>query len=82
MFSICASLKKSLFNVDTQCAVFDTYVTSVLLYASEIWGWHKSGDVEKVHVNFCKKVLGEGPKAAINFMYYELDRVSLTVEMK
>ena len=52
LFSICASLK----NHSTQCAVFDTYVTSVYLYASEIWGWHKSGDVEKVHVNFCRKV--------------------------
>ena len=63
LFSICASLKNHSFNVETQCAVFDTYVTRVLLYASEVWGWHKSGDVEKVNVNFCRKVLGVGPKA-------------------
>ena len=63
------------------CCLIDTYVTSVLLYA-EVWGWHKSGDVEKVHVNFCRKVLGLGPKAAINFMYCELGRVHLTVKMK
>ena len=56
-----ASLKNHSFNVETQCAVFDTYVTSVLLYGSEIWGWHKSGDVENIHVNFCRKVLGVGP---------------------
>ena len=62
--------------------VFFKYVTSVLFYASEIWGWHKSGDVEKVHVNFCREVLGAGPKAAINFMYSELGRVPLSVKMK
>ena len=61
---------------------FDTYVTSVLLNASEIWGLHKSGDVEKVHVNFCRKILGVGSKTAINFMYCELDRVPPTVKMK
>ena len=59
---------------------FDTYVTSVLLYASEDWDCHKYGDVEKVHVNFCRKVLGVGTKAAINFMYYELGRVPLSVK--
>ena len=83
LFSICATLKKSLFfNVETQCADFDTYVTSVLLYGSEIWGLHKSGEVEKVHVNFCRKILGVGSKTAINFMYCELDRVPSTVKMK
>ena len=46
LFSICGSLKNHSFNIETQCAVFDTYATSVLLYAS---------DVEKVHVNFCRK---------------------------
>ena len=77
LFSICAP-----FHLETQCAVFDTYVTSVLMYASEIWVWHKSSDVEKVHVNFCREVLGAGPKAAINFLYSELGRVPLSVKMK
>ena len=38
--------------------------------------------VEKVHVNFCRKVLGVGTKASINYMYCELGRVPLTVKMK
>ena len=57
-------------------------MTSVLLYGSEIWGLRKSADVEKVHVNFCRKILGVGSKTAINFMYCELHRVPLTVKMK
>ena len=66
LFSIWASLKNHSFNVEIQCAVFDTNVTSVHMYASG--GWQKSGDVEKVHANFCRKVLGVEPKTAINFM--------------
>ena len=42
----------------------------------------KSGDVEKVHINFCRKVLGVGQKAVINFMHCELGRVPLSVKMK
>ena len=46
LISIWASLKNHSFNVEIQCAVFDTNVTSVHMYTSEIWGWQKSGDVE------------------------------------
>ena len=30
--------RKALFSI---CAVFYTYVTNVILYASEIWGWRR-----------------------------------------
>ena len=40
LLSICASLKNHSLKVETQCAVFDTYVTSVLLYASVGAGKH------------------------------------------
>ena len=73
LFSISGSLKNHSLNVETQFTVSDTYATSVLLYAS---------DVEKVQGNFCRKVLGVGPKAEINFMYCELGRVPLPVKMK
>lgn len=54
-FSICSKLKNHAFNISTQCSIFDTYINSILGYASEIWGHHKAPEVEKVHTNFCKK---------------------------
>ena len=53
-----SKLRSHYFNVQTQCSVFDTYVDSILSYSSEIWVFHKAPDVEKIHVDFCKKILG------------------------
>ena len=63
-------------------SVFDTYVSSVLNYASEIWGFHKATDVEKIHTKFCKRVLGLGKKSCNNFVYYELGRYPLNIIRK
>ena len=38
--------------------LFDTYVLSVLNYGCEIWGNIKGENVERVHRNFCKYLLG------------------------
>lgn len=42
----------------TQINVFDTYVNCVLCYGSELWSFHKGLVVEKVHINFCNRILG------------------------
>ena len=62
LFAISSKLKKHEFNVETLCSVFDTYVCSVLLNGSELWGFHRCADVEKVHLNFCKNILAVGKK--------------------
>ena len=61
-FAISNTMKNYSFNVKTQCSVFDTYVHSILSYACEIWGFHKAPDIEKVHLNFCKRILGVNKK--------------------
>ena len=58
------------------------FVTSVLLYAADIWSWHKAFAVENVHVKFYMKVLGVKPKAGINFMCCELGKLPLAVKIK
>ena len=39
-------------NMETKLHVFDTYVSSVLNYGCEVWGFHLAHDIEKVHMNF------------------------------
>ena len=82
LFALTSKFKKHEFNVETLCSVFDTYVCSVFLYGSELWGFHKCFDVEKVHLNFCKNILSVGKKTANNMVYFELGRLPLTVKMK
>ena len=47
-----------------------------------MWGFYKSAEVEKVHLNFCKNILGVGKKTSNNMVYFELERLPLTVKMK
>uniref|UniRef100_K1QT84 Reverse transcriptase zinc-binding domain-containing protein n=1 Tax=Magallana gigas TaxID=29159 RepID=K1QT84_MAGGI len=82
MFSISSKMKDLNFNVETQLNVFDTYVKSVLSYGAEIWGFHKGQDVEKVHINFCKKVLGVRKNTCNSAVYYEVGRFPLEIFRK
>ena len=37
--------------------LFDCLVESVLSYSSEVWGFHKAPDIERVHTRFCRSLL-------------------------
>jgi len=37
-------------NTTTQIAIFDTYLSSVLNYICEGWGYHAAKDIEKIHI--------------------------------
>jgi hypothetical protein len=39
-------------------SLFDTYVASILNYGCEVWGSHCEKDVENVHLEYLKYVLG------------------------
>ena len=45
------------------------YVSSMLNYGCEVWGYHKADDVEKVHICYIKRIL-KGRKPAVNYMVY------------
>ena len=44
--------------VNTFFKVFDSKISSVLLYGSEIWGLQYMHCIENVHVQACKRLLG------------------------
>ena len=52
------------------CRLFDKLVAPVILYASEIWGFHASLAVERVHLKLCKWLL-KVPNCTTNEMVYE-----------
>ena len=37
--------------------LFDLLVSSILLYASEVWGFENKESIEKVHLQFSKNIL-------------------------
>jgi hypothetical protein len=43
-------------------ALFSIHICMYAVYGSELWGFHKCADVEKIHLNFCKNIIAVGKK--------------------
>ena len=82
LFSILNVCNKNYFNIETMLSVFDTYVNTVLSYGSEVWGFHPGQDVEKIHLLFCKTLLGLRKGTCNDFIYSKLGRFPLYITRK
>ena len=57
--------------------LFDKFITPILSYGCEIWGFHPSPDIEKFHLSFCKRILCVKKSTQNDFIYGELGRYPL-----
>lgn len=63
-------MKNLYFNHVTRSPLFDTYVGSVLRYASEVWEFHKGGAFCKIHLGYWNKIMLKVRKNNSFFMVY------------
>ena len=77
MFGLKRKCSQMNFNHMTLLTLFDTYVASIANYGSEIWGFHSAPDLEKVHLDFCKSILGVKRSTPNPMVYCELGRLPL-----
>ncbi len=57
--------------------LFDKLVLPILNYSGEVWGFAKSNQIERVHLKFCKRLLGVKISTQNDFIYGELGRMSM-----
>jgi hypothetical protein len=57
MFHTLKICNNNALNVETKLQIFDADVSSILNYCCEIWGFSDAKDVEKVHSEFCKRIM-------------------------
>lgn len=62
--------------------LFDCLVGSVLGYASEVWGFHGGPNVERIHTQFCRSLLGVKKSTNLSALYSELGRKPLIIFRK
>ncbi len=55
---ILANIRKYDFSPKIMCQLFDAFVSSILSYGSEVCGMTKSKEIERIHLKFCKTILG------------------------
>ena len=82
LFCLMKEVQKHNFNVPTLLSLFDIYVSPVLNYCSEIWGYMKAQEIEKIHTMFLKRLLGVKRSTKNDMIYSETDRLPLIVNRK
>ena len=65
--------------IEDKIKFFDSLVQPILIYGCEIWGFHKAGDIERVHVKFLKQILGVRRQTSDIAVYGEVGRVPLSI---
>jgi len=56
--------------------LFDILISSILNYGSEVWGFVKGSSVERLHLQFLKRVLGVKRNTQNDFIYGEVGRAN------
>ena len=79
MGSLFAITKDMHVPVKIMLNLFDSYVTSILCYACEVWGFVNADDIERVHRRFLKRILGVKMSTANSAVYGELGRYPLYI---
>ena len=61
------------------CQLFDAFVGSILNYASEVWGYTKTKELERIHLKFCKRLLKVKLNTCNACVYSELGRYPMYI---
>lgn len=56
--------------------LFDKLVMPIMNYACEVWGFFQANSIERVHLQFCKRLLGVKKSTQNDFVYGELGRTN------
>ena len=76
LFAVYKRIRNQSIPIDLQLKLFHSIVEPILLYGSEVWGFETTREIERIHLQFCKRILSMR-KSTPNFMVYgELGRFS------
>ena len=70
------------FDISMKLQLFDRMVTPILTYCSEIWGVYNLQEIDRIHIKFCKSILGVKSQTQNMAVLGELGRYSLSTICK
>ena len=71
--------KKYCLKPKVLCQLFDAFVGSILNFSSEVWGFGKCKEIERIHLKFCKTLLKVKSSTCNMGVYGELGRYPLYI---
>ena len=82
LYALSNVLNDNVLLVQDKLKLFDSIILPILMYGSEIWGFCRSDDIEKVHLRFLKQILDVRKQTSNVAVYGELGRFPLFVLRK
>ena len=79
MYSLFKRMNNNFYNVKPtfMLDIFDKCITPILNYGCEVWGFHPAPAIERIHLKFCKIILGVKKRTQNDFIYGELGRIPM-----
>lgn len=68
--------------IDLQLKLFDNTILSILLFNCEVWGYENVNDIEKVHIEFLRRITNSRKSTPSYMIYGELGRFPLEILIK
>jgi hypothetical protein len=72
LYSLYKQIRNINISIDLQLKLFDALVYPILTYSADIWGFENKNIIEKIHLQFCKKILGVRTSTPNCMVYGEL----------
>ena len=82
LYALSNVLNDDVLLVKDKLKLFDSIILPILMYGSEIWGFCRSNDIEKVHLRFLKQILSVRKQTSNVAVYGELGQFPLFVLRK
>ena len=82
LFTLLRKARKLNLPVDLVSQLFDVMVSPVLLYGCEIYAPYPHFEIERIHLKFCKYLLGVSSRTTNVMVYGELGRMPLEIKIK
>ena len=61
--------------------LFDKPLALIMSYSAEVWEFCKADEIETVHLQFCKRLLGAKQCSQNDFIYGELGQTSFQTKI-
>ena len=79
LYCLYRKLRNISIPIDLQLKLFDTLILPIITYGCEVWGYENTNLLEKLHLQYCRNIVGVRTTTP-NFMAYgELGRTPIDI---
>ena len=82
LYALYRKIRNLAIPIDLQLKLFDSLITPILVYSSEVWGFENKQGIEKMHLQYCKRILNLRSSTPKFMVYGEIGRFPVKIIIK